>query len=98
MAKRKRTEYRPNKAEISDYLYCLKRGVAYVPEKNTSGNYYIKRLFLNKDLVSEGSKKDGYMRVDRTKSDKRKVNRKTFSYDEVWREVFKLYNLTRDNI
>lgn len=97
MAKRRVKKYSPSEKDILDYRYCINKGVAYVMEKNISGSYYIKRLYLSKDKTSDNNKKDSYLRIDTSKSD-RKYNRITLNENDAWIEVFRLYSLTKNKI
>lgn len=98
MAKRKVKKYSPNEQELLDYRYCVSKGVAYVLEKNTGEGYYIKRLYLSKDLTSDNNKKDSYLRKDKGNPSDKKFNRLTFNENNAWKEVFRLYELTRNKI
>jgi len=94
---KKREIYSPVLEELENARFCIKKGIAYVPEAFAWREFYIKRLYLDKDLTSSGNKKDTYLRIDKSKSD-RKYNRQKFNEFNVWKEVFRLYKLTRESL
>lgn len=98
MSKPKKKEtYNPTLDDINNAVFCMKNRVAYVPEAFGWKEFYIKRLYLDEDLSSSKTKKDSYLRKDKTKSD-RKYNRLTFNEVNAWKEVFRLYKITRESL
>lgn len=94
---KKKETYNPTLDDIDNAVFCIKKRVAYVPEAYEYGQFYVKRLYLEKDLSSSKTKRDSYLRKDKTKSD-RKYNRLTFNEVNAWKEVFRLYKLTRESL
>ncbi len=90
--------YSPTEEDLDNFRWCVKRKIAYVPEAFLHRQYWIKRLYLDEDLTSNKDDRDSYLRVDKSKSDVRKINRKTFDEYEAFEEVFNLYRVTRKSL